>query len=189
MQEHQRSTEHLYCSKCNVPFKNMGQHITHVRDGTHQNLHHCCDCARDYSNQETLNHHCCECDTCHRNQNAFERHISSRVHKRKIEQRRSGVEHKCKKCKYTFELKKELKKHVRLTHPTRHIRCPVGEKCTKNFKTPSGLMVHLESGSCSSKLSTCQTQQLVVAHECYKTSLEALETAWVAGVIETVSAR
>lgn len=191
LQNHQRSTEHCYCSQCEVYLMSMVKHIAHLRDGKHENLYHCCDCERGYSNQETLNYHCCDCDKGFRNSNALIDHINSKAHKHKVELLKLVIEHKCKICKDTFDSKNALKKHNRSKHPVRQIRCPVGENCIKKFKTPSALMNHLESGSCSSGLTRSRIQQLVATHdpERYITSSEALNILETTEVMSQASAR
>jgi hypothetical protein len=181
LQNHRQITEHCYCRECDVYFPNLKQHLTHARSITHATPHHCCDCSREYTNQETLSYHCCDCDEVLRNQKHLGRHLHGKKHISRVRAPESGrsriLPHKCKECDETFRLKKQLKEHASTHRTPRHIDCPTGGKCNKKFATPSALLNHLESGCCSSGMTRAKMHQLIVVHDPnrYITSVEAVE--------------
>jgi hypothetical protein len=238
LQKHQQTTEHCYCHECSIHFPDRGAHVTHARSVTHTTLHHCCDCDREYSNQDTLSLHCCDCDKTFRSEKQMKRHLSEcsngdlhcgdcdktfrskkklkghlsrSKHIRKVEVLESekarnlrkvgmlesekarnlrkvevleletaiNLPHKCKECDEAFQQRKQLKKHITLSHS--HIQCPIGTKCRK-FATPSALLNHLESGRCSSGITRTKIRELVFAHDTnrYVTSVEAADTIYCA---------
>ncbi|PQE04350.1 zinc finger protein [Rutstroemia sp. NJR-2017a BBW] len=179
LQTHKQATDHCYCHECDILFTTPQEHLNHVRSVTHATLHHCCDCDREYANQDTLSLHCCDCDKTFRSRHRMKMHLSNPEHIHKVEvlesQKTKNLPNKCKHCDETFHHKKQLRKHVSSTH--KHIRCPVGKKC-KKFATPSALLSHLESGRCSSGLTRTKMHELVFAHDSnrYITSIEAADT-------------
>ncbi|THV54909.1 hypothetical protein BGAL_0017g00020 [Botrytis galanthina] len=179
LQDHQQVTEHCYCRKCDIYFPNLMEHLTHARSTTHTTPYHCCDCGREYTNQETLSYHCCECDKVFRKQKLLQRHLSSKKHIRKVgvltTKSSRNLPHKCNKCDETFQDKKQLKKHMS-SH--RNIPCPTGGKCNRKFAIPSALLNHLESGCCSSGMTRAKMHLLVFAHDPnrYITSVEAVKS-------------
>ncbi|KAH7386391.1 hypothetical protein BKA64DRAFT_142527 [Cadophora sp. MPI-SDFR-AT-0126] len=182
LQSHRQITEHCYCRECDIYFPNLGEHLTHARTTTHTTPHHCCDCDREYTNQETLSYHCCDCDESLRNQKLFRRHFSGKKHIRKVGLPTSSSSrnllYKCNKCHEAFNHKKQLKGHKPSHEPPRCIPCPAGEECHKKFAMPSALLNHLESGCCSSGMTRAKMHQLVFAHDRnrYITSVEAVES-------------
>jgi hypothetical protein len=181
LQTHQQITEHCYCRECHIYFPNLRQHLTHVRNVTHTTPHHCCDCGREYTNQETLSYHCCDCDEVLRGKKPLRRHFRGKMHIRRLRvlelERSLKLPHKCKDCDESFRVKRQLKEHISSSHRPRHIQCPTGGKCKKKFATPSALLNHLESGCCSSGMTRAKIHQLVFAHDSnrYITSVEAAE--------------
>ncbi|KAH9222194.1 hypothetical protein DL95DRAFT_326446 [Leptodontidium sp. 2 PMI_412] len=155
LQNHRQITEHCYCRECDIYFPNFGEHLTHARSTTHTTPHHCCDCGREYTNQETLSYHC------------FPTSRSSR-----------NLPHKCNECDETFHGKKQLKRHMSSHRSPRNIPCPTGGKCNKKFAMPSALLNHLESGCWSSGMTRAKMHQLAFAHDPnrYITSAEAVKS-------------
>ncbi|KAF8847347.1 hypothetical protein BDZ45DRAFT_755004 [Acephala macrosclerotiorum] len=180
LQNHKQITQHCHCRECDIYFPNLREHLTHVRNIPHTSPHHCCDCDREYTNQETLSYHCCDCDKVLRNQKHLRKHLSKQSHIRRVRvqesERSHDLPHKCKECDETFHGKKQLKKHMSIHRP-RHIHCPTGGKCNKKFATPSALLNHLESGHCGSGMTRAKIHQLVFAHDSnrYITSAEVDE--------------
>ncbi|KAM3066217.1 hypothetical protein ACMFMG_012121 [Clarireedia jacksonii] len=186
LQTHQQTTEHCYCCECDIYFTDLAEHVTHVRSVTHTTLHHCCDCYREYTNQDTLSHHCCDCDEIFRSQKRMKKHLSKMKHMRKVEvlepEKARNLPHKCKECDEAFHRKKQLNKHISSSHkPPRHIQCPIGKRC-KKFATPSALLNHLESGRCSSGITRTKIHELIFAHDTnrYITSVEVADTIYCA---------
>ena len=183
LQNHRQTTEHCYCRECNIYFPNLGEHLTHVRSITHTTPHHCCDCGREYTNQEALTYHCCDCDEVLRNKKQLGRHLSGKKHIRRLgasESRSSrNLPHKCNECDETFHCKKQLRRHMSSHRPLRYIPCPTGGKCSKKFATPSALLNHLESCCCSSGMTRAKMCQLVFAHDPnhYITSVEEIRSS------------
>jgi hypothetical protein len=182
LQNHKKITDHCHCRECDKYFPNVREQLDHVRKSTHATPHLCCDCGREYTNQETLRYHCCDCDEVHRNKNHLRQHVRGvkhicRVHDLELE-RSHNLPHKCKECDEQFHSKRKLKEHMSSSHrPPRRIQCPIGGNCKKKFATPSALLNHLESGCCSSGMTCAEIHQLVIAHDTnrYITSVEAAE--------------
>jgi hypothetical protein len=182
LQNHRQITEHCYCRECDIYFPKLGKHLTHARSIMHTTPHHCCDCGREYTNQETLSYHCCDCDEVLRNQKSLRRHFSGKKHIRKVgapvSRSSRNLPHKCNECDETFHRKKQLKGHMSSHRPPRNIPCPTGGKCNKKFAIPSALLNHLESGCCSSGMTRAKMHQLAFAHDLnrYITSVEAVKS-------------
>ncbi|KAF7918289.1 uncharacterized protein EAE98_009901 [Botrytis deweyae] len=157
----------------------VASRLTHTRSTTHTTPYHCCDCGRDYTNQETLSYHCCDCDEVLRDHKFLRRHLSGKKHIRKVGVLKSKSSHNdphnCNKCDETFQDKKQLRKHMS-SH--RDIPCPTGGKCNKMFAMPSALLNHLESGCCRSGMTRAKMHLLVSAHDPnrYITSVEAVKS-------------
>lgn len=178
LQNHEQITGHCHCRECDIQFPNLEEHFTHVRNVPHTTPYHCCDCGRDYTNQEALSYHCCDCDKVLRNQKFLRKHLSKEKHILRAKAQESGksrnLPYKCKESEETFHGKKQLKEHMPIHRP-RHICCPTGGKCNKKFATPSALLNHLESGCCRSGMTRAKIHQLVFDHDLnrYITSVEA----------------
>jgi hypothetical protein len=170
LRDHQTRTTHCFCQQCNIHFSSRREHLDHVRTTKHHTQYLCCDCGREYISDESLSRHCCDCDRLFRSQAGLQKHYAShRAHhgQRPTVQRTEAVvegPHKCKKCSESFRSKAALKRHKPKHKPIRHIPCPVGKKC-KKFASASALLSHLESGSCSSKMTRTKLKELVFSND------------------------
>lgn len=179
LQNHQQIADHCYCRECDIYFPSLEKHLTHVRSITHTTPHHCCDCGREYTNQETLSYHCCDCDKVLQKQRFLRKHREKHI--RRVGDPVSGISrnlpHMCNECDESFHHKKQLREHMSSHRPPRNIPCPTGGTCNKKFAIPSALLNHLESGCCSSGMTRAKMHQLVFAHDPnhYITSAEASE--------------
>ena len=187
LQNHQQITGHCYCRECDTYFPTLRKHLNHARETTHTTPYHCCDCGREYTNQETLSYHCCECDELLRTQILLQRHFSGKNHMRKVGIPMSmsspmsspNLANKCNMCVETFHNKKQLKRHMTSHRAPRNIPCLAGGDCRKKFAVASALLNHLESGCCRSGMTRAKMHQLVIAHDPnrYITSVEAVNSS------------
>ena len=183
LQNHQQITGHCYCRECDAYFPTVRKHLNHARETTHTTPYHCCDCGREYTNQETLSYHCCECDELFRTKKFLRRHFSGKKHIGKIGVPMSmsspNLPHKCNTCVETFHNKKQLERHMTNHRAPRNIPCLAGGDCQKKFAVPSALLNHLESGCCSSGITRAKMHQLVIDHDPnrYITSFNGLSSS------------
>lgn len=170
IRNHKAQTSHCFCSHCNIHFSTVEQHIQHARDISHPAQYSCCDCGREYPNDDYLERHCCHCDQVYRSRARLKRHFRSHSDHRpspniaRIEDP-ATLQHECSKCEAKFATKKLLKAHKRSHKPPRIIPCPTGGRCQKKFATPSALLSHLESGKCPSGITRAKLNAMVMSND------------------------
>lgn len=137
---HNRLAGHCFCRQCDQFFPNASALAEHKKIFIHAAGFHCCDCDRDFVDQQALDQHL-----------EFKDHTSTQ----KIPE--------CKECGREFLNQAALKKHqASLVHnPLSDLSCIASSKCKQRFSSPSALIHHLESGSCISGLTRKALNELV----------------------------
>ena len=137
---HQRLVGHCFCRQCDHFFSDTSALAEHKKHFIHAAGFHCCDCDRDFVNQQALDQHLQDKD-----------HTS--IKKR----------HECKECRREFLNQAALKKHqASLIHkPLSDLNCVASAKCKQRFSSPSAMIHHLESGHCHSGITRTDLNQLV----------------------------
>jgi hypothetical protein len=137
---HNRSLPHingcmlrgLYCLQCKTWFVNdesIQRHNHSFHDAQKPKEFRCCDCHRSFSSEKTLETHLQLCDAKEKQQQMFS----------------------CEPCGLTFPSKKGLNAHL-LSKDHKPVKCLGSAKCKRKFKDFPGMIQHLESGACVSKL-------------------------------------
>lgn len=137
LQDHQRSSNHCFCRLCNRVFTTASHLDRHLRCApAHRTQYHCCDCDRDFIDELALS-----------------QHLQYKVHPPKVDSRKSN-EYPCTKCGRKFKTKTALNQHLTsLVHnPLSDIKCVASSDCAARFASPSAMILHLESGKCSSRM-------------------------------------
>ena len=171
LRAHQTSTGHCYCQTCDLVFPDTSQHITHVRKVPHDKQYQCCDCKREYVDQNSLTTHCCVCDRVYKKEADLAQHVtSSKTHVARARasgfQPHSADRYPCPECRMAFQDRNMLTKHMKSKHkPKRTLNCPIGKKCRKKFASASALLNHLESGGCKSGMNRGKLNQLIIRHD------------------------
>lgn len=137
---HNRLSGHCFCRPCDQFFPDDSALAEHRTIFIHAAGFHCCDCDRDFKNQQALDQHL-----------QFKDHTSVKSL------------HKCIECQREFSNQAALKKHqASLIHkPLSDLKCVASAKCKQRFSSPSALIHHLESGNCHSGMTRRDLNQLV----------------------------
>lgn len=150
LQDHQRSSNHCFCRQCNRLFTTASHLDRHLRFApAHSTQYHCCDCDRDFFDEQALR-----------------QHLRYKVHPAKVESSKSN-EYPCTKCDRKFKTKTALNHHLSsLAHnPLSDIKCVAGSDCAARFTSPSAMILHLESGKCSSRMTRERLNMLVQSND------------------------
>lgn len=138
---HRRDSPNHMC--CGSNFPTLG----HIQQHWSQSLNHayCRRCDEHFVNNDKLenhyesNHHFCKsCRKIFDNSDRLTEHY-----------RQSGRHHYCSPCDMHFKDANRLRQHLESTiHRPRNTHCPAG--CGSSFTSNTRLVLHLESGACSS---------------------------------------
>jgi hypothetical protein len=155
-QDHAIATGHCFCSECDLNFPSRQCWEDHRNSADH---------ASEFK--------CCDCDISFHDVHALVAHMESRAHRkpRRKKVARNDRKHSlsapssthCTKCKKKFSCPQSLQQHcASLKHrPLSRLKCPIGSNCKGTFFSPSALLHHLESGSCSSGMHRGKVYELV----------------------------
>lgn len=158
LRQHQIATEHRYCSQCKIFFSDQQSLEQHKRLGSHlvsQGVQN----QKKKSSGATPEFHCCDCDRDFVNEQALTQHCDMKIHNTETRQ--------CPKCKRIFQSQKSLQQHLAsLAHkPLSDIKCVASSDCKGRFSSPSGLVQHLESGMCCSGMTRKKLNELVQSND------------------------
>lgn len=150
LQDHQRSSDHCFCRQCNRLFTTASHLERHLRYAlVHSTQYHCCDCDRDFIDEQALS-----------------QHLQHKVHPAKVDSSKPN-EYPCAKCDRKFKTKPALYQHLSsLVHnPLSDIKCVASSDCAARFTSPSAMILHLESGKCSSRMTRGKLNLLVQSND------------------------
>ncbi|KAF9807915.1 hypothetical protein IEO21_08032 [Rhodonia placenta] len=179
-----REEEHNCCIECERYFGSYGALEQHRQNSPKHNLLECPICDDQFSDEDDLDehrkeeHHCCiQCDRYFVNEGALEQHDSAKHYfecptcddvynsKDDLDEHRADEHNCCVECARNFQSQQNLQTHLKSSaHRDRTLPCP-GRKCTKRFISGAGLLLHLESGMCPSKLTRERINQLAVHYD------------------------
>lgn len=169
LQDHQRSSNHCFCRQCNRLFSSESHLDRHLRFApAHTTQYHCCDCDRDFINEQALS-----------------QHLQYKVHPPKVDPSKSN-EYSCTKCDRTFKKKTALNQHLTsLAHnPLSDIKCVASSDCAARFTSPSAMILHLESGKCSSSMTREKLNMLVQSNDHERVISKGPEALLIAAACE-----
>lgn len=112
---------------------------------------------------------CCECDKNFATQRSLNKHLKNKIiHPPRVVVALPPLAAYCEKCKKIFRTAKALEQHLDsvIHRPIMEsMTCLGGKGCRKKFHTPSGMLAHLESGACASKLTRDMIDDLIIAND------------------------
>ena len=163
LEDHKRAKAHCYCPICIIFFKSESKAVTHF-DTLHASQFRCCDCERDFPNEDALEQHlnnkvhrripCQVCEQDFGSKLALDRHIVKEHHASVNSKREFWPQniYGCYICQRRFKSKLSLDQHLTSLkhHPLSDLGCVASDKCKRRFYSPSALLHHLESGTCRS---------------------------------------
>ena len=163
LEDHQRAKAHCYCQICTIFFTSESKAVTHF-ETFHASQFRCCDCERDFPNEDALEQHlankvhrripCQVCEQDFGSKPALDRHIVKEHHASVNPKREFWPQniHGCYICQRRFLTKVSLDQHLTSLkhHPLSDLGCVTSDKCKRRFLSPSALLHHLESGTCRS---------------------------------------
>jgi hypothetical protein len=156
LEAHQRSAKHCCCGTCTRVFSHdqaLADHRAAVH--TKQSPVH----SGLFSNQQkTIQFHCCDCNRDFSSESALRQHLANKNHA--LPARLNRV---CERCGRQFINEKALSQHLSsLAHiPLCNVGCIGHQKCKRRFRCPSGLLHHLESGTCCSGINRLTLNNVV----------------------------
>jgi protein-arginine kinase activator protein McsA len=172
-----QTSRHQWCERCLRAFVSAQAKNTHLRKSSRHNVCSTCPQLQDFATGEELQDHLVKshhfCPQCNVYYNSVEQ----------LQEHDITQHHLCVKCGDYFANKNNLQMVVRqlvlkilicplLTvpflqhqqkHQPRNLEC---YGCYQNFKSFSGMLIHLESGSCASD--TTEEDINDIAHDCYQ---------------------
>lgn len=150
------------CSSCKKVFKEPEHLADHIRSTRHVQRAPI-TVARTVCTQ----FRCCDCNREFVHQTALMDHLRDKLHRPKA---RAPPQKNipCGRCNKSFASKKAANRHR--TSPIHRpfcapLWCIDSNICKKIFSTPSALVLHLESGSCPSKLTRTKLNDIIVQHD------------------------
>ena len=132
----------LYCIPCKAPFSNDAiarKHWRRVHDPNAVMEFRCCDCQQGFRTNKRLNKHACPCVP-------------------------PAGYHACEPCNLRFPNKMMLLLHLN-SKDHKPVKCLGGSGCARKFKDLPGMLQHLESGSCKSKMDRKAIDALLRKHD------------------------
>ncbi|KAL7816613.1 hypothetical protein V8C26DRAFT_84881 [Trichoderma gracile] len=141
------------CDDCGEMFESLAALQEHLQQPEHATDFRCCDCNKEFKNYMALNDH-----------------LRDKVHVKKPVKPQPEPA-RCEDCDRTFRTKAALKQHLKSV-----IHCPIsnlpclagklcGAKCKTHFRSPSAMVAHMESGSCSSGMDREKLNRLVLLQD------------------------
>jgi len=177
MQQHwSQSLNHAYCRRCDDHFDDRDELEDHY-DRSHD---FCSVCRRVFANiyglkehyrQSEQHHYCSPCDEHFDDTYELEDHYERSHHLcsvcRRVFANNYGLKehyheqhHYCSPCDRHFQNDNNLRQHLNSsTHRPRNTHCPAG--CGSSFISNSALVLHLESGGCSSGINRNTVNRVV----------------------------
>jgi hypothetical protein len=154
--DHAIATGHCFCSDCDLHFSDRQSWDDHRKSAKHASEFKCCDCDISFNDIHAL--------VAHMRRRAHQKPLPPKIsqqHKEHNLLASSSTE--CTKCKRKFSCSQSLQQHcASLKHkPLSRLECPIGTNCRGSFLSPSALIQHLESGSCSSGMNRGEVHQIV----------------------------
>ncbi|OSX58594.1 hypothetical protein POSPLADRAFT_1152612 [Postia placenta MAD-698-R-SB12] len=158
LQQHEEnSSMHHLCDSCDRDFVSEHALIQHYVQSTRH--HYCQRCDEHYSSQGNLDSHfesshywCPACNMFFKNDNGLHEH-------------RRQKHWYCIECKRVYQSESNLRAHQRSSvHQQANIPC-VDTRCNRKFVSVSALALHLESGTCPSRLTRAQINRLVARYD------------------------
>ncbi|PLB48185.1 hypothetical protein P170DRAFT_410888 [Aspergillus steynii IBT 23096] len=150
------------CALCERDFASEGSLYAHCRNTSQHdwcerhNICLRCPSSQDFETHAELDDHlmgshhfCSDCNLYHESAEKLREHDIDK-------------HHLCVKCERYFATKNNLEMHQQ-KHQARTMECC---GCYKTFKSFSGVLIHLESGSCPSNITEEEIDE--IAHECYQ---------------------
>lgn len=144
----------------------------------------CNDCSRWFSSKTARRRHrtstgcadppvsqfrCCDCDEDFDFQLDLSMHLNDeRIHPPRVVIALGPSAAYCEECKKIFKSTKALEQHLGSVIHNPIMECTAclgGNGCGRVFHTPSGMLAHLESGACPSKLTRRMIDDLVIAND------------------------
>lgn len=154
LRNHRRIQEHCYCATCDQHFDTVADFDSHNEAGLHVTEFMCLECGESFTSVQGLEHHLQDRSS----------HVKPQPEAPKVTAVVTHGESKwCKQCKRWFNDGHAYEQHVTsLKHkPIAQLTCPISSSCKRRFQSPSALVQHLESGSCSSGMDRHKLNALV----------------------------
>ena len=132
----------LQCPQCKMSFTSGAaaqEHWSRAHDPNGPTEFRCCDCQARFRTSELLTKHACRCAPP------------------------EGY-HACEPCNRKFPRKRELILHLNSKNH-KPVKCLGGGGCAKKFKDLPGMLQHLESGHCKSKMNRKKIDALLKKHD------------------------
>lgn len=172
-----------YCSRCTRYFVNERALEQHRDDSSQHNV--CHDCNKDFATYNGLkqhwinarrHHYCQDCDELFDNYDELEEHYEDAHYycgscsiffnsAHGLHQHNSQSHYYCSDCRRLFHSDSNLQHHLRSTlHAGATVPCP-GKKCNKMFVSGAALVLHLESGTCPSRITREQVNRVAAKYD------------------------
>ncbi|GAB0134469.1 hypothetical protein EsDP_00002840 [Epichloe bromicola] len=168
VRRHQVIFGHSCCGDCGETFDSTDKYREHIAETQHSTDFVCCDCGTGFVNAERLREHhggvsprarqdIEPCPICSR------RFLSRACRRAHV----GTCELTCGLCRRCFKSHAALLDHLNsLKHrPLGKFTCAGAPKCNKTFSSPSGMISHVESGSCKSGVGRDKVRALIEAHD------------------------
>ncbi|MCJ1453311.1 hypothetical protein MMC28_003657 [Mycoblastus sanguinarius] len=184
LEDHQRATDHCYCVECDLFFKSPAGAGKHRKQWHPRELKEfsCCECGKEFDDELVLEEHladeckvvptgkfaCQVCPEVLEDVMALDYHIKcahgADQRERFVYTSETWKIRACYICQRIFGSARALNSHLdSVKHkPLSNLPCLASSECKKHFVSPSGLLNHLESGSCRSGLNRQKINQLVL---------------------------
>ncbi|KAH8802570.1 hypothetical protein F5884DRAFT_860934 [Xylogone sp. PMI_703] len=124
---------------------------------------YCCDCERDFKDENALNSHL-------RLSKAHRRGSGGKEKKKQTQENQAVKGNNktwCSMCKKKFKKPASLSRHMASVrhNPLCNIECIADAKCQKRFNCPSGQLQHLESGTCVSGMTKAKLDAVIAIND------------------------
>jgi hypothetical protein len=163
---HQKAANHCYCAEHNEAFSRPSDYAEHKRADVHISSFECTACQREFTSDKALDHHL-----------ASDGHakVVARAELEEAEWQAAVIKKAqyeesnlyCEACNRKFVHLGAFRQHKEsLKHkPLSELKCPLSNKCTGTFSSPSALLFHLESGGCKGCMTRNKLNAVVYQHD------------------------
>jgi hypothetical protein len=163
---HQKAANHCYCAEHNEAFSRPSDYADHKRADVHISSFECTDCQREFRSDKALDHHLLSdghAKVVARAELEEAEWQAAVLKKAQYEESNLYCEACNKKFVHlgAFRQHKESLKHK----PLSELKCPLSNKCTGKFSSPSALLFHLESGGCKGGMTRNKLNAVVYQHD------------------------
>ncbi|RFU77386.1 60s ribosomal l19 precursor [Trichoderma arundinaceum] len=143
------------CTDCRAQFDDRAALRQHLQSAGHAVDFHCCDCNKNFKTGRALADH-----------------LKNKIHKKPVTPPQTQKpQSRCEDCNRSFKNERALQQHMDsvIHRPISNLTCMAGKicgvECNAHFRSPSGMIAHMESGTCRSGMDRQKLNRLILVQD------------------------